>query len=125
MVGREGLVGKAEIHGAETAASMRQRCESLRVGDERRERVGSDEARDLAGSDATHLLSAFVDEGPIEIDDVTHGRDATFLVPFPPLSADTLRWSISVAYRRISTNERDVRGCRTPARTHDASAARG
>src|SRR5262245_26918408 len=41
----------------------------------------------------------------------------------PPPSANTLRWSISVAYRRISTNERDVRGRGAPTRTDDEGAA--
>ena len=48
VVERERLVGEAEVHRAEPAAAVRERREPARVVDERGQRVGPHERRDLA-----------------------------------------------------------------------------
>ena len=72
VIERERLVGKAQIHGAEAAAAVRERRQPPRVLDERVERFGADESGDLAGPGGLHLHAPGLDHRPVEIDD----RDA-------------------------------------------------
>ena len=79
MVGRERLVGEAEIHGAETTAAVRERRDPARIVDERGQRVGAHEARDLARAGRRHLRPALGHERPVErtrVGDIgdQHGR---------------------------------------------------
>ena len=82
MVGRERLVGEAEIHGAEPAAAVRERRDVAGVVDERGQRVGADERRDLARARGRHLRPPLGHERPVErtrVGDIgdQHGPDAT------------------------------------------------
>jgi len=68
MLERERFVRKAEIHGAEPTAAVRERSQTAGVGDELFERLGPHEPGDLAGAGPGDLLSAPFDPCRIEID---------------------------------------------------------
>ena len=70
MIERERLVREAEVHGAETAAAVRERRKTLRIGDERWERGVRHEARDLARARLAQLRATGLDDPEVEVDEL-------------------------------------------------------
>src|SRR3974390_2380614 len=116
MVGRERLVGEAEVHGAETAAGVRARGDGPGVGDEGLEGVGPYEVADLARPRLAHLRAAALDEGPVEVDGV---GELTHAAP----GYDLRSWSRKGPHTAIlvTTGEVQAAGRRYPE-TRDRAA---